>query len=108
MRLWPEVVPLRRHKAPLDIIDIYNCWRSIILSFICCSSTSGLIDNIDRIALPQKELCPTFAAIGRPRKVGSRLTAAVDHHDGPGMTLLARDLKLYIQLAAHRGAVAVV
>src|SRR5262245_47025151 len=101
-RLGPEVVPLRRHKAPLDIFEIYTCQRSVMLSFICGSSTSGLIHNINGIALPQKELCPTFAAVRCSRKVGSRLTAAVDHHDGPGMTLLTWDLKLYIQLAAHR------
>ena len=101
LRLRPTVVALGRRKLPLRRFEIEAGGGTVQVSLVSGSASPGLIHDVDRIAPSQEELRPTLAAVWRAREVGSRLRAAVDHDDGPGVRLFARDLELGIELAAH-------
>src|SRR4029434_2481101 len=87
-RLGPAVVALRRRKLPLRRLQIERCGGTVQVRLICGPAPPRLIHDVDGIALAQKELRPTLAAIRRAREVGARLRTTMNHDDGPGVRLL--------------------
>src|SRR5262249_25798884 len=57
--------------------------------------------DVNRVALPQEILSPTFPTIRRSREVRSGLTESVNHQERPTMSLFSWDLVLSVDLAAH-------
>src|SRR5580765_4328717 len=101
MGLRPQVVPFGGDEALLRRDGIELVQPAVCVCLIRGSSTSGLVHDIHRVALPQEELRPTLAAVRGTGEVGSRLRAAVNHDDGPRMRLTTRNLKLRIQMPAQ-------
>src|SRR6202035_4512466 len=93
---------LDRRKSPLSEIDIYVRRQGTVdFRLIGGSPSSRLIHHVDGVACSQKKLRPPFAAIGRPGEIASRLAATVNHNDRVGVSHLAWDLKLGVQLAVN-------
>src|SRR5579864_1177927 len=106
MSLRPKLVPLRLDETPLRVLQVDLCCWTIKFGLVGGSASAGLVHDINRLALSQEELRPTFTSIRRSREVSSRLASAVNHYDRPGVRELGRDLELGIKLAAHRLPVA--
>src|SRR5260370_20753472 len=102
MRLGVEIVALGCDEAPLDGIEVQAGRWTVSVGFVCGSASSGLMHNVDGVAFPEKVLRPAVASVRRAGEVGSGLSAAVDHDDGPRVSLLGGNLEFGIKLSAHR------
>ena len=73
LRLRPAVVALGSDKLSLRRLQIERRGGTVEVSLVRGPAPAGLIDHVDRVTLPQEELRPALAAIGRSGEVGSRL-----------------------------------
>ena len=99
--LRPKVVALGRDKAAQHVFQIRRGQRAIVIRVVCGFTAARLVDDINAVSLPQKELSPAFTAIRGPREIRSRLSQSVNHDDRPRMRLSGRNLKLDVQLVRH-------
>ncbi len=102
MRLGPQIEMLRGGEALLGGVGIHGACGAVAPRLVCGAASAGLIHHINRVTLPKKKLRPSLAPVRSACEISPGLVAAMDHYDGPGMGLLGGDLKLGVQLAAHR------
>src|ERR1700685_2651855 len=102
MRLGPQVETLRRNEAPQCGFEVDAARRPVACGLVRRTAAPWLIYDVYRVTLSQEELRPTFPPIRSAREVRPRLASAMDHHYRPWMRLLRGNLKLGVQLPAHR------
>src|SRR5262249_49187240 len=99
--LRPKLVTLGHDEAALDVLDVRRSQWAICLRLIRRPSPARLVDDVNRVPLPQEVLSPTFPTIRRSCEVRSGLTESVNHQKRPTMGLFSWDLILGVDLAAH-------